>query len=155
LCKHCHGKYDRVDAQKTVATKSEVKTEGDIIERLVANQMNKTKAMKIVRSKNLGDLTHSNTIFSNVRVQDSWWLQTDNRKFKNLLHFILNDNKTRKLYFSRLPPDAVVEPALHFKQRNDTYRSDCSGIYILSSSVRFKEKNGFDFTKFLLDSIAY
>lgn len=128
-----------------------------IIEKL-NNQLRmiKSKAMKIALGKNLTTLTNTNTIFSNIiEVQDGWWLQPQNDKFKNLLHIVLNDSRTNKLYVFRLPANTIKNPEVHFKQRNDKFRTNCSDIYIPMSGTKFKEKSGFDFSEYLIEKIEY
>ena len=76
-------------------------------------------------------------------------------KFENDLHIILNDDRSNKLYIFKLPPKSITNPSSHFKQRNDKYRANCSDIYISIMGTLFREKNGFDFTKFLIEKIGY
>lgn len=157
LCKECHRKYDKkITEEKSTIRKISNVNEGSIIENLIKNQMNKSKAMKNAYSRNLTSLTNSNTIFSNIiYAQDGWWLQPFNDKFKNDLNIILNDEKSHKLYIFRLPANTITNPSSHFKQRNDKYRTNCSDIYISTSGIAFREKNGFDFNKFLVEKIEY
>ncbi len=157
LCKQCHKKYDKkIDEEKSSTKKSSTADEGAIVENLIKNQMNKSKAMKMAYSRNLTALTNTNTIFSNiVYAQDGWWLQPFNDKFKNDLHIILNDYRVNKLYVFRLPANTIMNPSSHFKQRNDKYRSNCSDIYISTSGTLFREKNEFDFNKFLVEKLEY
>jgi len=118
--------------------------------------MNKTKAMQIAYTKNLTSLTNTNTIFSNIiAVHGGWWLQPHNDKFKNALHINLNDSRVNKLYIFKLPANAIANPEKHFKQRNDKFRANCSDVYIPTSGTLFKEKNGFDFTGYLVEEIEY
>lgn len=113
--------------------------------------MNKSKTIKLAAGKNLSSLTSSNTIFSNIIVaHDGWWLEPHNDKLKTLLHMVLHDDRSRRLYIIRLSANTITNPASHFKQRNDKYRVNCSDIYIATSGTRFVEKNGFDFTNYLL-----
>jgi hypothetical protein len=157
LCKECHRKYDKViKEEKVISKKTSIVDEGIIIENLIKNQMNKSKAMQIAYSKSLTGLTNSNTIFSNIiSVQDGWWLQPFNDKFKNDLYIMLNDERSHKLYVFKLPANTIINPSLHFKQRDDKYRTNCSDIYISTSGIRFLEKNTFDFNKFLIEEIEY
>jgi hypothetical protein len=156
LCKNCHRKYDKVEMEEIIATKENlIKKEDALIESIIINQMNKTKAMKVAHGRNLSTLTNANTIFSNITTQASWWLQPHNEKFKALLHIILNDGRSSKMYIFRIPANTIANPELHFKQRNDSYRTNCSDIYIPTSGTSFKEKNEFDFSGFLIDTISY
>jgi hypothetical protein len=157
LCKECHRKYDRGMKEKKSAPKKVIMDdENNAIENLIKNQMNKSKAMRIAYNNHLSSLTNANTIFSNIiLVQDGWWLQPFNDKFENDLYMILNDDRAKKLYMFRLPAKTITNPSAHFKQRNDKYRSNCSDIYIPTSGTGFKEKNGFDFSKFLIATIPY
>jgi len=130
--------------------------EEKIIEKLTNQQrMNKAKALQVARGKGLFMLTNANTIFSNVTLPDTWWLQTSNDKFQSLLHIILNHDKASKLYVFAIPANAIRNPEQDFKQRNDSYRKNCSDIYISTSGLSFKEKNGFSFGKFLIETISY
>lgn len=157
LCKECHRKYDKIIKEETpISKKTSIEEESVIIENLVKNQMNKSKAMKLVQSGNLTTLTNSNTVFSNIiYVQDGWWLQPSNDKFENDLHIILNDDRSHRLYIFKLPARSITNPSHHFKQRNDKYRINCSDIYISTQKTLFREKNGFDFSKFLVEKIEY
>lgn len=157
LCKECHRKYDKIIKEETLTSKkTSTEDEGIIIENLVKNQMNKSKAMMVAHSRNLTSLTNLNTIFANIiYVQEGWWLQPSNDKFEIDLHIILNDDRSNKLYIFKLPAKSITNPSSHFKQRNDKYRANCSDIYISTTGTLFREKNGFDFTKFLIEKIGY
>jgi hypothetical protein len=157
LCKECHRKYDR--KKKILSEMSEdlesIK-ETDLIEKLVNAQMNKSKAIKLASTKSGSRLMDSNTIYSNiVTAQNGWWLQPNNDKFKNELFMILHDDRSKKLYCFRIPANTITHSERHFNQRNDKYRSNCSNIYIPTSGILFKEKNGFDFSPYLFDTIFY
>ncbi len=156
LCKQCHGEYDKGSKEESqVIEKRSVAEESATIEILIKDQMNKSKAIKL-SSTTPGTFTSSNTIFSNIiGVHDGWWLEPHNDKFKNTLHMILNDGRTRRLYFFTIPANTITNPSLHFKQRNDRFRTNCSDIYIPLSGTKFGEKNGFDFTPFLVKEIPY
>jgi hypothetical protein len=168
LCKECHRKYDNLKQVHELGTEDQVKVnetnlemeetkEGQIIEDLVKNKsMNKTKALKIGKTTFLTYLNNSNTIFSNIiSTRDEWWLQPNNKKFQSDLYFILNDAKSKTLYFFNIPGDSIKNPETYFRQRNDQYRKDCSDIYIPVSASKFTDKNGFDFTKFLIEKHKY
>ena len=157
LCKECHRKYDKqINEERPTIRKASIVDEGTTIENLVKNQMNKSKAMHIAYTRNLTSLTNSNTIFSNIiNAQDGWWLQPFNDKFKTDLHIILNDDRAHRLYIFKLPANTITNPSSHFKQRNDKYRANCSDIYISTSGTTFREKNGFDFSKYLVEKIEY
>lgn len=156
LCKECHRKYDRIVKDKAAIETISIAEESVIIEDLVKNQMNKSKTIKLAAGKNLSSLTSSNTIFSNIIVaHDGWWLEPHNDKLKTLLHMVLHDDRSRRLYIIRLSANTITNPASHFKQRNDKYRVNCSDIYIATSGTRFVEKNGFDFTNYLFSTMEY
>lgn len=157
LCKECHSAYDKSQiGESKRLTKPNKESENEIIEKLVLTQMNKSKAMQIAYRNNLTALTNSNTIFSNIIViHNDWWLQPHNDKFKHLLHIVLNDSRSNHLYIFQLPANTIKKPEEHFKQRNDKFRSNCSDIYIATSGIKFKEKNGFDFTEYLVRKIEY
>lgn len=88
-------------------------------------------------------------------MQDGWWLQPFNDKFKNDLHVILSDERSHKLFILRLPANTITNQSSHFKQRNDKYRANCFDIYISTSGTLFQEKNGFDVSKFLVGKMEY
>ncbi len=156
LCKECHRKYDKIVKDKTAIEIVSLAEESVIIEDLVKNQMNKSKAIKLAAGKNLSSFTSSNTIFSNIiPAHNGWWLQPHNDKFKSLLYIIIHDDRSRKLYIFELPTNTITNPASTFKQRNDKYRENCSDIYIATSGTKFMEKRGFDFTNYLFTTIEY
>lgn len=115
--------------------------------------MTKPKAIKIAGNV-FPDITNSNSIFSNISLTESWWIELENSKFKELLYFILNDNRHSKLYLFKIPANSIVAPEKHFQQRNDNYRRKCSDIFIPTTGT-FKEKNGFDFSKYFLKVVPY
>lgn len=157
LCNSCHKIYDKSVIEQTIGSLESIENnENEIVEKLIFSQMNKAKAMKIAYTKNLTTLTNTNTIFSNIiAVQNGWWLQPSNDKFKQLLHIVLNDSRSNQLYVLRLPANIIKNPGEYFKQRNDKYRANCSDIYIPTSGTKFKEKNGFDFSEYLIEKIEY
>lgn len=155
LCKNCHREYDASEKKNKDKKQGKV-DEGKLIERIVNNQMNKSKAIVLARQNHLTTLSNTNTIFSNVvSNSDRWWLEPANDKFKSELNIILNNSNSDYLYIFQIPGKVISDPALNFKQRNDKYRKDCSDIYIPVSDVSFVEQNGFDFGVFLKDKIAY
>jgi hypothetical protein len=130
--------------------------ESVIIENLVNSAMNKSKAMQLAYKANHPFLNNSNTIFSNIiDAHQGWWLQPFNNKFEKDLYIILHESRSKKLYLFKISPNAINSPSKHFKQRNDKYRANCSDIYIPTSGLNFREKNGFDFTPFLVETIPY
>jgi hypothetical protein len=156
LCKECHRNYDKTDTQIQGEVKAESSKESAVIEKMVSDQMNKSKAMQLLSARNFKPLNDSSTIYSNVIAsQRGWWLQPSNDKFNKELYVVLHDEEVKRLYFFVVPANAITEPAVHFNQRNDKHRSDCSNIYISKDGSRFKERNGFDFSSFLNDTIAY
>ena len=157
LCNGCHRKYDKNTAKVNSTDQLiSIADEGAVIASFVKNQMNKSKAMKMAHDRSLTSLSNSNTIFSNIiPAQDGWWLQPFNDKFKDELFIILNNNSSHELYILKLPANTITNPSSLFKQRNDKYRSNCSDIYISTSGILFREKNGFDFSKFLVEKIKY
>ena len=166
LCKSCHREYDRkrkihelgdeTDQNAGKGSSPIQNQEAGIIETLIFNTMNKNKALQIAYSHLKLPLNNGNTIFSNiVGSSPMWWLQPQNDKFQSDLFIILNHDSVNKLYFFKLPAGTIQKPGVYFKQRNDRYRRDCSDIYIPISGIKFVEKNGFDFTKYLLDRVKY
>ena len=156
LCKDCHRKYDKVVNEKGEGSEEISIDEGAIIEKLINDQMNKSKAIKIARTSNLTSLTNSNTIFSNINAaQGIWWLEPNNDKFKSDLHIILNNDRDQKLHIFKIPANIISDPTIHFIQRNDSFRTNCSDIYIPVSLTKFVDKKGFGFTKYLIETIEY
>jgi hypothetical protein len=167
LCKECHRRYDNSkkvheleSVEKTYSNSEEkdsIEKEGQLIENLVTQKyMNKTKALTIGRTKSLASLNNANTIFSNVNsAQNVWWLEPNNTKFQTDLYFILNNEKDRTLYFLKLPAGTIKNPTSHFQQRNDNIKTNCSDIYIPISNIKFEDRKGYDFTRFLVKKVAY
>lgn len=82
LCRNCHKKYDR--KIKPQISSSIEKEDDDLIEKLISNQMNKSKAIKLAYLKNITRLTNANTIFSNILSnQDKWWLEPHSGNLKS------------------------------------------------------------------------
>jgi hypothetical protein len=166
LCNSCHKKYDNlnqiheivseeIDVKNTVDSNKKTEEEAKIIEKLIdQQQMNKTKAINILYNKNQPNrLTNDNTIFSNINAaKDVWWLEPNNEKFKNDLHFILNNPDNNTLYHFFLPSNSIINPERKFQQRKD---KNASKIYIDKSKTKFISDKGFDFGKFLIDSKEY
>lgn len=113
--------------------------------------MIKSTAIKIAANF-YPDITTSNTLFSNISLTESWWFEVENSKFYDLLYFLLSDKRHKKLYLFKIPANTIKSPENHFQQRNDKYRRKCSDIYIPTTGT-FKEKNGFDFSKYFLKVI--
>ena len=161
LCKDCHRNYDNIAKEEMLVdfstASNEKNDESDLIERIIRNQMNKSKAIQLARSANLASLTNSNTIFSNINsAQDVWWLEPENKKFENDLYIVLNNDKSSTLYIFKLAANTIKNPETNFIQRNDNIRTNCSKIYIPVSRIKFADKkNGFDISKFLVQEIAY
>lgn len=158
LCADCHRKYDKAGkSNPVIKEKVSLQDESVIIENLVKSTMNKSKALQLANKSNYSNLNDTNTIFSNIiDVHQGWWLQPFNHKFEKDLYMILHENRSKKLYLFRIPAHTINNPSSYFKQRNDKYRTNCSDIYIATSGLNFKEKDGFfDFTSFLIEQIQY
>ena len=168
LCNSCHKKYDNskqiheivseeIEDDNPVAVEKYVLEEGKIIQNLInEKEMDKTKAINISRTRSLTSLQPSNTLFSNINAaQNAWWLEPNNKKFVSDLYFILNNDEFKTLFVFRFPANTISDPAKYFIQRNDNYRKNCSDIYIPVSQVKFEDKKGFDFSKYLIDKIEY
>lgn len=168
LCNFCHKKYDNskeiaeivpgsIEEAKLVNLENKGLKEDKIIEQLVKEKgMNKSKAIDIARSKSLTSIDHSNTLFSNINAaQDVWWLEPSNIRFQSVLYFILNNDKTQTLYIFRLPANTIKNANSHFHQRNDRVKTNASDIYIPVSGIKFCDKKGFDFSKYLIEKIEY
>lgn len=154
LCKDCHRRYDKIEGEAEENNEISM-SESAVIEKLIYEQMNKSKAVKVAATK-ITSLLSSNTIFSNINAaKDMWWLEPSNDKFKNKLHIILNNDNTQQLYIFQIPANTISNPASYFIQRNDRFRSNCSDIYIVVSSSKFVDKKGFDFSKYLIETIEY
>jgi ssDNA-binding Zn-finger/Zn-ribbon topoisomerase 1 len=155
LCKECHREYDRIIKNNTNKKEKNI-DESDLIEKIVHGQMNKAKAITLAHQEHLMTITNSNSIFSNIVSNlDRWWLEPSNDKFRSELYIILNNSLSTTLYIFQIPPNAITDPTIHFKQRNDNYRHNCSDIYIPVSNSDFIEQNGFDFGKYLKEKISY
>ena len=59
--------------------------------------MTKSNAIKIATNI-FPEITNANSIFSNISLTESWWIELENSKFQELLYFILNDKRHNKLY---------------------------------------------------------
>ena len=168
LCNSCHKKYDNanqiheiVPGEITVDNPADLDKyaleEGKIIQNLInEKEMDKTKAINFCKTKSITSLHLSNTLFSNIiAAQNVWWFEPHNKKFASNLYFILNNDQSKTLFIFKLPANTIRIPAEHFKQRNDNYRKNCSDIYIPVSAIKFCDKKGFDFGKFLVETIKY
>lgn len=155
LCKDCHRKYDKIESEEEDVKVKSVIDESIVIEKLVNDQMNKSKAIKLAATK-ITSLSNSNTIFSNINAaQNIWWLEPNNNKFRNDLFIILNNDKDRELYYFKLPANTISNPNNHFIQRNDKVKTNCSDIYIPFTQTKFTDKRGFGFTRYLIETIEY
>lgn len=168
LCNPCHKKYDNskqiheivpeeIEVDNPAGLVKYALEEGKIIQNLInEKEIDKTKAINISKTKSLTSLHLSNTLFSNINaVQNVWWLEPNNKKFASDLYFILNNDQSRTLFVFKLPANTIRNPAEHFKQRNDDSRTNCSDIYIPVSGIKFHDKKGFDFSKYLIEKIEY
>ena len=168
LCNVCHKKYDNLNqGHKIVTEVTEIDNpaefdkysieEAKIVQNLInEKEMDKTKAINISKTKSLTTLHLSNTLFSNINAgQNVWWLEPNNKKFTSDLYFILNNDRSKMLYIFKLPANTIRKPADHFNQRNDNYRTNCSDIYIPVSGIKFSDKRGFNFNKYLIEKIEY
>ncbi len=168
LCKPCHRIYDKqklIDEAPPIefefATPADLEEimikEGNVIQTIINNkEMDKNKALRTAKEKGLTTLDHANTRFSNiVGSQNNWWFELDNKMFESDLHFIVNNDQTKSLHIFRLPANTIKNPEKYFKQRNDNYRKNSSDIYVTVSGTKFIDKKGFDFGKFLVETIRY
>ena len=168
LCNTCHKKYDnskqfheiaseRIEVVNPVDSGNVKLKEIKIIEKLIKEKrMNKSKSINMASSKFLTSLDHSNTLFSNINAaQDVWWLEPSNNKFRSDLYFILNNDKIQTLYIFKLPANTIRNAGSYFHQRNDNIKTNASDIYIPVSEIKFCDKKGFDFSKYLIEKIKY
>jgi hypothetical protein len=157
LCRKCHREYDKKPNHITVEepTVEDENQEAKVIEQLIDKEMNKSKAIQLIKSKHPA-VNNNNTSYSNIiPALESWWFQISNDKFKSDFYFVLHNDKSKQLFVLKVPANTIKEPETYFNQRNDKYRKDTSNIYIPTSGTSFKEKNGFDFTSFLMENISY
>lgn len=159
LCKNCHGKYDRLDSNFVsiidgVDTEEIELKEIEIVSTLISNSvMNKSKALEFIRDKVDVVLDNNNVVYSNVNnTVNVWWLEPNNDKFKSGFYIILNNSNGKKLFLFRIPNMAVVSPELVFEQRSD---KEASKVIIPVSISDFRDKNGFSFNPFLIQTIDY
>lgn len=149
LCKDCHLKYDNKEAKR-----EKIKTETAIIEQLVVSDgMNKNKALDLLNKHKTLNLDYKNTLFSNPNSKvNVWWLEPHNDKFKSDLNIVLNHSETNTLYHFFIKANEIQNSKDLFEQRND---KEASKFLIPISEKEFKEKQGFDFKRFLTNELKY
>ncbi len=81
--------------------------------------MNKADAIKRINDR-LGTaaLHDKNTHFSNVTVygaDEGWWLKIPFLTFKQELHFILNNEKTKSFQHLMVNPNQILSPGMKFR----------------------------------------
>lgn len=81
--------------------------------------MNKTDAIKRINDR-LGKpaLTEKNTHFSNVVLygtEEGWWLKIPFLTFKQELHFVLNNEKTKTFQHLKVNANQILSPGMKFR----------------------------------------
>ena len=81
--------------------------------------MTKTEAIKRINDR-LGKpaLTDKNTHFSNVVVygtDEGWWLKIPYLTFKQELHFVLNNEKTKSFQHLTINANQILSPGMKFR----------------------------------------
>lgn len=81
--------------------------------------MNKADAIKRINDR-LGKpaLTDKNTHFSNVVVygtDEGWWLKIPFLTFKQELHFVLNNEKTKTFQHLKVNANQILSPGMKFR----------------------------------------
>jgi hypothetical protein len=159
LCHKCHQVYDQTSNNFPInggERLQEETQEVNIVPQLISKELDKVRAMLLLTSKH-HPVNAKNTTYSNI-VQhkgDCWWFQISNDKFKSDFYFVLHNDKSKQLFVLKVPANTIKTPETYFNQRNDKYRKETSNIYIPTSGTSFKEKNGFDFSRFLVEKIDY
>ena len=83
------------------------------------NSMTKNEAMKRINDR-LGKptLTDKNTHFSSVTnygTDEGWWLKIPFLTFKQELHFILNNEKTKSFQHLKIGANQILSPGMRFR----------------------------------------
>lgn len=117
--------------------------------------MTKLEAIKRINDR-LGKpvLNDKNTHFSNVVVygtDEGWWLKIPFLTFKQELHFVLNNEKTKSFQHLKINPNQILSPAGKFRSTDgaaDAFMSAASPkrlIDILQGGSKY------NFTKHLVN----
>jgi hypothetical protein len=113
--------------------------------------MKKSEAIDYINKKISTDLNNQNTIFSNPGSSlDLWWLEPANDKLKTGFYFISNNANTKKLLLFKIPKGEINKS--QFRQREDINKSQ---IIIPVSETSYIDRKGFNFNKFLIETIDY
>jgi hypothetical protein len=121
--------------------------------------MTKLEAIKRINER-LGKpvLTDENTHFSNVVVygtDEGWWLKIPFLTFKQELHFIFNNEKTKSFQHVKVNPNQILSPAMKFRSTDgaaDAFMSVSSPkrlIDLLPGGTKY------NFTKHLVHEYRY
>ena len=83
------------------------------------NSMTKNEAMKRINDR-LGKptLTDKNTHFASVAsygTDEGWWLKIPFLTFKQELHFILNNEKTKSFQHLKIGANQILSPGMRFR----------------------------------------
>ncbi len=150
LCKPCHKEYDRVN---TKTDSGKIKADREIENILNAIKLTKQQAIEMLKEEGVDDLTHSNTVYSNVNsATQVYWLEPNNNKFSEDFNVILNDSVNGSLNLFSIKANLIKSPEIIFEQRSD---KNASKIIIDSTKSVFIDKKGFEFDEYLVKSINY
>ncbi|MEI8202842.1 MAG: hypothetical protein WCH34_07515 [Bacteroidota bacterium] len=162
LCKECHREYDKQENIIEIEDELEDDIDNDkidqqemeIVSGLIANsKMNKSKALPFFQNRVNDILNNSNVVYSNVNnTVNVWWLEPANEKFKTEFFIVLNNSDCRKLLLFQIPKNEIENPELVFEQRSD---KGVSKIIIIASETEYKDKKGFDFKPYLIQTVEY
>lgn len=115
--------------------------------------LKKSDAISLISDK-LGFTITNNVIFSNVNsTQPVWWLEPSNSKFSKDLYLLLNSNADKSLWVFKIPGDTIKNANNIFMQRKD--KEDTSKLIIPFGENKFIDKEGFDFSPFLIKELSY
>lgn len=119
-------------------------------------KINKGEAIEIVNTHKNKRLNSRDVVFSNRNeTTGQWWFEPNLKKFEKILHIILNDRKTNKLYVFKIPEDNYLYPEETFYYRED--KGACSITIDGNDTHKFRDTlgSGVCFSEFLEDIIAY
>jgi hypothetical protein len=123
------------------------------------NTMIKTEAIKRINER-LGKpvLTEKNTQFSNVVVygpDEGWWLKIAFLTFKQELHFVLNNEKTKSFQHLKINANQILSPAMKFRSTDgaaDAFMSASSPKRLIDL---LEGGSKYNFTKHLVHEYRY
>jgi hypothetical protein len=121
--------------------------------------MIKIEAIKRINER-LGKpvLTEKNTQFSNVVVygpDEGWWLKIAFLTFKQELHFVLNNEKTKSFQHLKINANQILSPAMKFRSTDgaaDAFMSASSPKRLIDL---LEGGSKYNFTKHLVHEYRY